>query len=128
MCLVPTLIWVLAFGVIGCGASADNCTPPLSDYGCVQRDDCPTYEELLELVNEQGPTPCADTEFFVYARNIDGGGLVLYYDESRDIVAAESFGYQHDSCGGQVLYGPVPSCPEEQWWRGSYCFSCRGSS
>ena len=105
-------------GVVGCG---DDCAQRLSDFQCVSENNCPTYDELVN--DERGiwqAVPCERAELIIWSRNIDGGGTVLYFNESREIVAAESFGYQHDSCGGQVLYGPVPSCPEEQWWRNSY--------
>jgi len=108
----------LTLGIVGC---ADDCSRQLGDYGCISRSSCPTYDELLKLEGIEA-IPCADTEFIVYARDLDGGGSVLYFDESGTIVAAESFGYGFDSCGGQILYGPVPSCPQEQWWRNSYVF------
>ena len=131
MRLVLAMVLAGLVALAGCGEGND-CTRRLSDYGCVSRDSCPTYDELLELggVDDRGypvsePTPCGDTEFIVWGRDIDGGGLVLYFDEAQNIVAAEQFGYDLDDCGGQILYGPVPSCPEEQWWRNLYCVSCR---
>ncbi|MGB5368512.1 MAG: hypothetical protein WBN15_01155 [Polyangiales bacterium] len=120
---------VCALGVVpmtGCGG--EDCAQPLSDYFCFSRASCPTYEDAVADATRAGgpgPRPCGDTRLIVWLRNIDGGGSVLYFDESDTLVAAESFGYGLDQCGGQILYGPVPDCPDEQWWRGSYCISCR---
>jgi len=125
MRLVLAMVLAGLVELAGCG-DGDDCTRRVSDFGCVSRDSCPTYEELVN--DDSGiweAVPCEDTELIVVCCNSDGGGSVLYFDEAQNIVAAEQFGYEFDSCGGQVLYGPVPSCPEEQWWRNLYCFSCR---
>jgi hypothetical protein len=115
---------VLAFAACG-DSDGESCTQPLSAYFCFSRDICPTYEEAVAeaeaaLGGGYEPRPCGDTRLVVWFRNIDGGGSVLYFDDSDTLVAAESFGYQFSHCGGQILYGPVPDCPDEQWWRGSY--------
>lgn len=121
---------VIAISTIGCGTE-EGCARPLSDFFCVSREICPTFQEAAAEgyrdaeTGEVEVTPCEGTRFIVWFRNIDGGGSVLYFDESDSIVAAESFGYEYEACGGQVLFGPVPECPEEQWWRGVYCISCR---
>lgn len=119
---------MLAMGLaplVGCG---DECTRSLSDY--CSGAECPTYEEAVAQAALFGytPTPCGDTRLVVVSRNIDGGGSVLYFDESDALVGAEIFGHGRDDCGGQVLYGQVPDCPDEQWWRGSYCIDCRGKT
>jgi hypothetical protein len=119
-----------AIAIAGC-SSENQCARPLSGYFCVKDGDCPSFEEALAEgfrdleTGEVEVRPCEDTRFIVWLRNIDGGGSVLYFDESNTIVAAESFGYDNEQCGGQVLFGPVPECPDEQRWRGVYCISCR---
>jgi hypothetical protein len=116
--LVGFVFVLAALPVLGCG---DECMRPLGDFHCISRDSCPTYDELIN--DERGiwvAIRCEDTELVLWSRNIDGGGRVLYFDESKMIVAAEQFGYEFSHCGGQILYGPVPDCPDEQWWRGSY--------
>ena len=104
---------VVALGIVGCG---DDCSRPLSDY--CSGDACPTLEETAAepgwYVDEI--RACGDTQAVVGERTFETG-WVRYFDDSGALVAAEYFQWNYDDRCRSTLYGPVPSCPEEQSWR-----------
>ena len=106
----------VALGIVhavGCGE--DECTHPLSAY-CTGAE-CPVYEDVSSSPIH-GPTKCEDTWFVIAGRTIETG-WVLYFDDSEALVAAEYFNYHYymnDARCLRTFYGPVPNCPEEQFW------------